>query len=158
MKRLLYVCGIILMLGAPVALAVTATSGTLTLTRAGSRGEVERADAYWTTEIHSGVVRASGLGIDGEILRVTFVPDDSTTYTIPAAGHDVRLFDVSGIDILSSAGIGLAASDDRDRITASETSITTGTFLPVVGPLSIAVDDAGTTPTRAGTVRVYFRR
>lgn len=158
MKRLFYPLALLILAATPVALAITATSGTLTMTRAGSRGEVERADTYWTTEIHSGVVRGSGLGIDGEILRVTFIPDDSTTYTIPAAGHDVRLLDVSGIDVLSSAGIGLAASDDRDRITASETTITTGTFLPAVGPLSIAVDDAGTTPTRAGIVRVYFRR
>jgi hypothetical protein len=147
-----------LLLSATAALAVTATSGTLTVSRAGTPGGLERTDLYWTTEIHSGAVRATVAAFDGTPERVTFVPDDSTTSTTPATGYDVRLLDLSDRDVLSSAGIGLSDTAETDAITASETTITTGTLLPAIGPLTFEVDDAGTTPTRAGTLRIYYRR
>jgi len=147
-----------LLLATTAALAVTATSGTLTVIRAGTPDGLERTDLYWTSEIHSGAVRATVAAFDGTPERVTFVPDDSTTYTTPATGYDVRLLDLSSRDVLSSAGVGLSATADKDALTASETTITTGTLLPATGPLTLQVDDAGTTPTRAGTVRIYYRR
>jgi hypothetical protein len=158
MRRTLLVLAL-LCLVASAAVAVTVTSGTLTVTRSGNREELHRVDLDWATEIHSGKVRASDLGVDGRVVRLVVDSDVGTSVQIPTTGYDVRLKDADGYDILGGAGVGVTTTTlVKQAINVSETSITTGTLIPFLGPLTLEIDDAGTTPTRLGRVRLYLVR
>jgi len=158
MKRAILPFAIVCLV-ASTALALTVTSGTLTQSRAGNRGEIERLDLGWSTEIHSGKVRASGVAVDGRVLRVVVDSDTGTSVQVPTAGYDIRLRDLDGFDVLSGAAVGVTTSTlIMQSINASDTAITTGTFVRFLGPLTFEIDDAGTTPTRTGLVRLYYTR
>lgn len=160
MKRSFYPA-IILLLGiAPIAVALTVTSGTLTQSRTGNRGELERLDLNWSTEIHSGKVRATGVAIDGLVERVVVDSDVGTSVQIPAGGYTIYLRDLDGIDVLTSrtADVDTTSTQLSQWISAGDEATSVGRFIPFTGPLTFDLDDAGTTPTRVGRVRLYYRR
>lgn len=146
----------ILLIALP-ALALAAT-GTVTLTRLGSRG-AERVEIEWTTDQASGTVRET-LGLDGYLERVVFVPDNDGAST-PTANYDVKLMDASSFDLLTSAGLNRSQTATEEAIffPGTGTTATTGTQRYNIGPVELQIDNASTSPsTGSGIIRMYLRR
>lgn len=112
MKRL--IATLLFMLIAPFAFAggtgtATATSGTVTYTIQDTVTFVKKV-AFTCTSDASGYVdiTTTDFIMDGEILRVTFDPNDGTTS--PSANYDVYVYDTDGYDVLLGFGVNRSAS------------------------------------------------
>ena len=141
-------------------MAIAATTESQEHSTAGVK--IRRHTIAWTSDA-SGDVSESITNIlsdknqfQGLLVRVDFIPGSGGSQ--PSANYDVTITDENSVDIL--AGQGANRSNSATESVAPGLSLTDGTTtslvpMPVLGSLTLTVENAGDTKT--GTVILYER-
>lgn len=110
----------------------------------------------WQSEADGSVDLDTSEPVNGELLRVSIVPDSGGTQ--PTNAYDVLLKDQDGIDVLAGQGANLANNANthicpgvplKDGTTTSVRPIVLGSVL------NLEITNAG--DTKGGTIRLYLR-
>lgn len=155
--RTLALCLLLLLLVASPALGIDVTSGTCTVTQIGRVGAGIHAWDFDWASTSGGQVLATVTELNGEILRVLFDPDASTS--APTNLYDVTLTDAYGVDVLCGLGANRSSSTTQTKIPRIVTGDgTTSVPLPVAtaGDLTLLIDNAG--DDKGGHLVIFLRR
>ena len=164
MKKILYLFVAFMAFGsgsfaATIARSVTATSGSLTMTKTtneylSSPPTYELITLVWTSDA-SGNATVTVPNVIGEIRRIVTNPSDGATS--PTADYDVTLKDADAVDVMVGQGANLSQSANKSFYGVTTDAISSQ-YIPITvyGDLSLAVTNAGN--AKKGTIKLYLRK